>query len=252
MHSDAHFRARYRALEQRMRSLAEADGDVFLPGSPPDGPAQFVLVCMEPSLGWWARSADEARERVAAGFRNFFFSIEDFILHLCARRFLCEPGQRYHLTDLSKGAMLVSRAGAERGQRYDRWYALLQEEVDLVATPTAGVIAVGDMVASHLERRGFERPVTRVIHYSCQAGSARKQGIVGREGEFATFKGSVSLQDVIDTASDVMTSAGVPGELRGATLTRLARSELTTSRQQLLFIYKTAFESMRAWGQLAV
>jgi hypothetical protein len=32
---------------------------------------------------------------------------EDFILHFCVRRYLCGPAQQYHITDFSKGAMLV-------------------------------------------------------------------------------------------------------------------------------------------------
>src|SRR5438105_177291 len=103
------FDADYRALETRMKALAEADGDVFLAVPEPEGPADYILIGMEPSLGWWARDADEARQKVEAGFRNFLFSVEDFILHLCVRRYLCGAGKRYHITDLSKGAMLVAR-----------------------------------------------------------------------------------------------------------------------------------------------
>src|ERR1039457_2100948 len=129
MRIDGGFHTSYREPEARMKARAEADGDVFLPNPEPLGPVEYVLICMEPSLGWWARSADHARSRVEAGFRNFLFSIEDFILHFCARRYLCGSAQRYHITDFSKGAMLVTRAGLARIQRYDRWYAFLQEEI---------------------------------------------------------------------------------------------------------------------------
>ena len=97
-----------------MKVRAETDGDVFLPNPEPLGPVEYVFVCMEPSLGRWARSADEARAKVEAGFQNFISSIEDFILHFCMQQYLCEPTQRYHITDLSKGAMLVERAGVAR------------------------------------------------------------------------------------------------------------------------------------------
>ena len=167
---------------------------------------------MEPSLGWWARSADHARSRVEAGFRNFLFSIEDFIFHYCVRRYLCGPAERYHITDFSKGAMLVDHAGLARIQRYDRWYALLQEEIDLCASPSAGIVAVGNVVSQHLARRGFRRPFTRVIHYSSQAGLARSAGVVGREDSFQAFSGSVSLEDVVATAEDVLKGAHVPPE----------------------------------------
>ena len=242
---DQTFRTTYRALEARMQTLAEAEGDFFLPNPEPEGPVQYVLICMEPSLGRWARSADEARTRVEAGFRNFLYSLEDFILHFCARRYLCGPAQHYHVTDLSKGAMLVNRAGLGRVARYDRWYALLQDEIDLVATPHAGIIAVGNDVAQHLERRGFPRPFTRVLHYSGQAGRARHDGIVGREASFEAFRDSVSLHDLIATAEAVLTEARVPVTIRDEALSGVARSQLTTSRLELLFIYKVAFEAIR-------
>ena len=121
-----------------MKKLAEGEGDVFLPNPQPEGPVRYVLICMEPSLGRWARTADEARSRVKEGFRNFLFSTEDFIFHFCIRRYLCESAERYHITDLSKGAMLVDRSGPARDERYDRWYPLLEDEINLVATPNAG------------------------------------------------------------------------------------------------------------------
>jgi len=162
----------YRDLDQRMKAFAESDGDVYLPNPEPTGPVDYVLICMEPSLGHWARSAEEARARVASGFRNFLAGIEPMLLHFSARRFLCDNGQRYHITDFSKGAMLVEHAGKDRTDRYDKWYALLREEIDLIASPGASVIAVGKSVAEHLRRQGFHRKVTQVIHYSPLASSA--------------------------------------------------------------------------------
>jgi hypothetical protein len=199
---DSSFQRAYRELEERMKALAEADGDVFLPNPEPLGTAQYVLICMEPSLGWWANTAEQARSRVEAGFRNFLFSIEDFIFHFCVRRYLCGPEERYHVTDLSKGAMLVARAGLARRQRYDRWYSLLEEEIDLCASPGAGIVAVGRAVAQHLEQRCFQRSFIRVIHYSGQAAPARAAGIVGREDDFQAFVDSVTLEDVVVIAEE--------------------------------------------------
>jgi hypothetical protein len=77
-----------------------------------------MLICMQPSFGGWARSADEARARVDAGFRNFLAGLEPMLLHFCVRRFLWVSDQGYYITDLSKGAMLVKRAGVARAERY--------------------------------------------------------------------------------------------------------------------------------------
>lgn len=246
MQVDERFHAAYQELEARMKALAEADGDVFLPNPEPEGPVDYVLICMEPSLGRWARSADQARSHVEEGFRNFLSSIEDFILHFCIQRYLCEPAQRYHITDFSKGAMLVDCARQARVQRYARWYALLCEEVDLVATRDAAIVAVGTVVFQHLQRHGFRRPFSRTIHYSGQAGRARSAGIVDREDSFRAFSESVSLEDVLATADGVLRSVRVPAPICDATLSRLRRSELTTSRRQLMFNYKVAFESLRS------
>jgi hypothetical protein len=174
MRVDGSFHAAYRRLEERMKALAETDGDVFLPNPEPEGPVQYVLICMEPSLDRWARSAEMARSRVEAGFRNFLFSIADFILHLCSRR-----------------------------------------------------------------------TFTQVVHYSGQAARTRSAAVVGREESFQAFIGSVSLADVVATAERVLRVAHVPADIRAETLSRLERSQLTTSRQQLIFNYKVAFESMR-------
>jgi hypothetical protein len=235
------FRAVYQDLEARMKALAEADGDVFLPNPEPLGPVEYVFVCMEPSLGRWARSPDEARAKVEAGFRNFVFSIEDFVLHFCIKHYLCEGTERYHITDLSKGAMPIKRASIARSDRYERWYALLVEEVDLVSTSEAGTFAVGHAVARHLARRAFPRPFTTVIHYSGQAAPARAAGIVGHEDSFEQFRGSVSLEVLLATAEEVLNES-VPARFRDETLARLARADLSESRQQLIFNYKLAFE----------
>ncbi len=154
MRADGSFHAAYKDLEGRTKKLVYDDGDIYVPNTEPVGPVDHVFICMEPSLGWFARSAEEARSKVDAGFRNFLFPTEDFILHFCIRRYLCESTQRYHITDFCKGAMLVERAGLARIQRYNRWYPLLSEEIDLVATSDATIVAVGKVVAQHLKRQG--------------------------------------------------------------------------------------------------
>lgn len=245
MQRDPSFRAAYQELEARMKVLAERDGDIFLPNPEPEGRVDYLLICMEPSLGRWASSAEEARSRVESGFRNFLSSIEDFILHFCVRRYLCSPAERYHMTDFSKGAMRVERAGLDRILRYNRWYSLLREEVELCTTANSAIIAVGGAVAQHLTRREFPRPFSRVIHYSGQAARARRDGIAGREDDFNAFNGSVCLDEILSAAEQVFQAAQAAAEIRDKTMARLAGSQLTTSRQQLIFNYKVAFESLR-------
>src|SRR5262249_11257738 len=104
-------------------------------------------------------------------------------------------------------------------------------------------------VAHHLERCAFSRPFTKVIHYSGLAARARAAGIVGHEDLFEAFRSSVSLKRVLATAEGVLMASTVPASFRDETLARLAKHQLSTSRQQLIFNYKLAFEAMRSSGQ---
>jgi hypothetical protein len=142
--------------------------------------------------------------------------------------------------------MPVDRANLARRPRYDNWYTLLQEEIELCAGPTAGIIAVGKAVSQHLTRLRFARPFKPIIHYSGQAARARGAGLKGREDSFREFNGSVSLEDIAATMKDVLEDAHVPPAIRNDILARLTKTRLTTSRQQLIFNYKVAFESMRS------
>jgi hypothetical protein len=239
------FQVAYRTLEREMKACAEDDAaGVFLPSVAPAGPVDYVLICMEPSLG--STSAGQVRERVQAWFRNFLSSMGDFILHFSARTYLCKEGQRYHITDFSKGAMAVKSARAARAQRYDLWYPLLLKEIKLIAKPNAGFFAVGKVVDRHLRRLGFPRPFDEVIHYSGQAARTRKEFVAKRKANFEAFKGTVSLRDIRDAAEDVLRSADVPARFHSEALARLKAPQLTDSSKQLIFNYKVAFESFRS------
>ena len=69
------------------------------------------------------------------------------------------------------------------------------------------------------------------------------------EDSFETFRSSVSLARVLATAEDVLMASAVPVRFRDKTLTRLAKSQLSESRQQLIFNYKRAFEAMGSSGR---
>lgn len=181
------FAARMHDLEQEFAAAAAVDGDVYIPNFTPSGPVDAVLIGMEPSLG--RSTPDEAAARIAAGFRNFMWSPEDFILHHAARRSLCSAGATYHVTDISKGAMTVKMARIDRDARYARWADLLHKEVRLIAKPGAHIIAIGRDVSAFLERNRFDKPVTRIMHYSGQAGAARNAEVkeLGLEANSAPF-----------------------------------------------------------------
>jgi hypothetical protein len=233
------FQTAYRDLETRLSAQAEADGDIYLPNPKPKGPVDNVLVCMEPSLGHWARSADEARAKISAGFVNFAGPASSLdgplLLLVCVRRYLSPS---YHITDLSKGAMLVKLAGIDPTERWNRWYPLLLEEVRLVAALEARFFAVGGAVARYLERRAFPHPVTRLLHYSRVANAARAHAVRGHEQEFERFRKSVSVADLLPIVEQVVVEP-----FRQQSLARLQDRQLSESALQLMFSYMLAFSA---------
>lgn len=237
------FRKAYIDLERRMKALAESDGAVYLPNPEPRAPVDYILICMEPSLGHWAKG--NAQKRVESGFRNFLIDIEPMLLHFSVRRFLCENGQRYHITDFCKGAMLVENASVNRDKRYASWYPLLKEEIDLIA-PRASVIAVGNVVAKYLRQNNFPREFKQVIHYSPLAVGARNARLKGHEERFRKFESSITSQNFMSTVRKVLDESGVPIEIYNEALTSVQRSRLSESRRKLVYCYKLDFDAMKA------
>jgi hypothetical protein len=84
------------------------------------------------------------------------------------------------------------------------------------------------------------------MHYASTAGLARHNGIKGHEERFKEFNGSVSLSDLVSTMEQVLQEARVPAEVCDDALSQLTGRQMTTSRQELIFNYMLAFESMRA------
>jgi len=241
------FHDAYHDLEDRFRALAEADGDIYLPNVEPSGPVRYVFIAMEPSLGRWAKSdAQVAREKVEAGFRNFVADeVGDVVLlHHAIRQYL--GTESYHITDFSKGAMLVKHATRDRKKRYDDWYPLLMAELKLVG-PEAQIFAIGKEVAEHLRQRGFQRKFNTLLHYSALAQRARNAAISGHEIEFEAFRRAVPLADVRATAEKVLEP--VPAWLREKTLRApwlAQKTELEPQQLKLLFAYKVALDPRQA------
>ena len=146
--------------------------------------------------------------------------------------------------------MLVDQATLDRGQRHDRWYGLLQQEIELCGT-NAKIVAVSNVVAKYLKRRVPGKPLTRVINYSGQVVSARQAMTVAHTGSSKPSTLSVPAR-CVGAAEDFLRTANVPVEFReqilsrSAKRSRLAKSQLTVSQQQLIFHYKLKFESMRS------
>lgn len=236
------FDQRYSSLVERSRRLAQSEGSVYLPTLRPAGPVDYVFVGMEPSLGHWAKTVQEAEERVRQGFTNFAFSIGDFILHYCIREYLCRSwGSTYYITDLSKGAMLTNEAKRKPEQRYRQWFEVLSDELALVRKETAKIVAIGKTVKHFLESNGLS-DIHVVLHYSSQAAKYRKKWVRWDEERFWQFKRHVSNKRIIATARTITEQAKMDWSLTSASLRRLETRDLSDSQKMLMFGYKYYFE----------
>jgi len=234
----------YEALELRMKELAVNSGDVFLANSCPDMPVSYVLVCMEPSMG--RATPEMVRNEVERGARNFLSSMEDFILHHCARKYLCRDTETYHITDISKGAMTVESADVQREDRYERWRGLLNEEIEIVSDMSAPIICVGKMVHRFFLKAHSPRRLEQVMHYSPQAARKRNDRVEGLSKAFGEFSRDFEKDELIETARLVMREQSIPACFRDRALNKLERLALSESRKKLAFIYKNDFENIRA------
>ena len=226
------FEQAYAKLEDKFRLKVAMDEErwgidsVYLPTVMPSGPVDYVLVAMEPSMG--GKSKDEVQKQVDDGLRNFCNSTEDFILHFCARNYLCRDGETYHVTDLAKGAMPTTVKAAGNAGKYEDWYLLFEKELELIAKPGARIISIGKPVERFLSGKGLRGHVGTILHYSPQAASHRGRAIVGREAEYTQF---ASFIHVLPQGS----SWSEPKEA----------IPLSESRRQLAFAYKVCFEHLR-------
>lgn len=243
------FEQAYNELEVRMRDLAQRNDEIYVPNIVPHGPVDYIFICMEPSLGEWTRKGDEAKRKLEAerklkeGFRNFLDGFNTQILHYAIRKYLCRNDQRYHITDLSKGAMLTKKADEGRTARYMNWYPILLEEINLVASANAKVFAVGAVVEEFLERQNFRREVTRLIHYAWTAASHRDKAVKDHVEDFELFRGTVTNEDFFDDIKAFIESSGVPFVISERALRRLHCGNLTLSSLKLLFNYKLSLDA---------
>ena len=190
------FEQAYRELEKEFRRRVADDcrqwkfDSVYLPNVAPQGPVDYVLVAMEPSLEGWANDLVDAKKRINLGFRNFCGVWQ---LHYPVGKYLCQDGENFYLTDLAKGAMATGSPGAANEEKYDAWFPLLEKELALVAKPDAKIISVGGRVGSFLLKKGLYGHVGTVPHYSGQAARYWGREIPGREKEFEKFQSELGV-----------------------------------------------------------
>ena len=204
-------KTKYHDLERLFKAQVEKDKGhaiervvkgwgVYLPCEEPENLVDYIFVGMEPSFGW-ADSIEHAEQKIAKGFRNFGLPADYrdtltkenlFLFRLSIERFLCQPGENYHLTDVSKGAMPITVAALDRERRYEEWYPLLLKEIAIVGKPGAPVIAIGKKVEDFLQQIDLKgntgRPLFSVPHYSLQAARHFKEEAEKDPEGFDLFK----------------------------------------------------------------
>jgi len=243
---------KYTDLEDLFRKEADKpeERSIYLPRVVPELPVDYVFVGMEPSLGSWVKTSGKterqkrkaAESEIAKGFKDFAFSMGDFILHYCIRQYLCYSGANYYLTNISKGAMTTKRAAEGRQERYGRWYPLFEYELKLASKENTKVIALGKLVKEFLDKNQRQN-IYHILHYSQQAARYRGRHIKGREFQFDEFEKTVSKSKVLDIAESVICECGMSKELRHSTIDRLQKSgdDLSLSQKKLMFDYKIDF-----------
>ena len=243
------FNEEWTALENEFKEQVERDNSElsvqssYLHNFTPSGPVDYVLIAMEPSTGVPVRKIHSRGSTQID--RNFTWSIEDFIFHYCIREYLCQNGETYHLTDLSKGQMTTRDASKRRSDRYDRWYPLLAKELKLLSKPEGTrIIAVGNVVAGFLKKKSLCECVEKVLHYTRTAAPHRDKVIeCWREG-FCKFIQSLDENAFEASIKEVLNDANmdsyIPYRPEGG-----RPYKLTESRKKLMFYYKNRFGELR-------
>ena len=227
----------------------------FLHNIRPQGPVDFVLIAMEPSTGVSLKETGHSEENPQIT-KNFSWSTEDFILHFCIRKYLCQGEQTYYLTDLSKGAMKVGGANAKRQQKYERWFPLLKRELRLVAKPRATrIIAIGNVVADFLRHERLCERIEKVLHYSPQAARYRKEGIQRWIERLPKFCQNIDRNAFEETIKGVLEEAyedGLPDKSLSSWVQKrikehrhVSKLMSSDSKKMLMFYYKNMFENIR-------
>jgi len=111
--------------------------------------------------------------------------------------------------------------------------------------PPAIYFAVGAHVANFLKRQSFPWEYTQIIHYSGNAVSHWDRAILEHYEDFKLFQETITHEDFLENARDIIESSRVPLVISEGALGRLRRTDLTLSRRKLMFNYKLIFDAVR-------
>lgn len=240
-------RGAWTALENWWGQLAAAEGSVVLPSPAPAVQVNYLLVGSEPTAG--GTDAAVIATAVAAGAR----SLHPMLLHLAVRRWLLGPGERYAVTHVGKGAVLVPETERVARRRRRAWLPALEAEADLVLRPGGVVIPIGLTLDADLRALGA-RVAPALLHYAHGPVVAhRRAGVAafGLEERVEQLGRELVPGDLVATAEAVAAWAGLPAPVAEQVVAheRLLRSRVSFERWQadlqLLALYERAFTALR-------
>ena len=211
---EASFVEQYETLQSQWRQLAIDHGHQYLQYLAPRAPVDFVLVGKMTSI-----RVEDAAEIAPGEYPiidppgyNLLSSIGDLIVNYGAHRHLCQPGERYYLTDLGKCAVPPKSAkGENQNEEFTAWYPRLLEELKLVAKPGATVIPVGSATGDFLKAQSnFPYHLTTpILHWSRAAVSAAKMAGSLFPREWDEFRRNTCWEDLRASTDEIFTAAGL-------------------------------------------
>jgi hypothetical protein len=242
--TDPKIKNRFRELEKCFRERVDKDNEEFGIDSAyllnPEicSEPDFCLVCLEPSLGHGG--IENMRKEVEKGFRNFLSSEQDFTLHYCAYKYLCNGQFRYQITDIAKGATDTKQATANRAARFLRWQPLLERELAELGNPET--IAIGKTTERDLERLLLKARFC-TFHYSWSNSRWIKKRYSEIRGSIPEDLG-VTEDQLRQLADDLMKSVRYSDEMRNRHLNRIFRKSLPAWKRALLVVYRSDFSAL--------
>ena len=234
----------YDRMQNEWRQCAKVRKCHYIAFAPPQSRVDFVLVAMMPSVN------EKAADGVPFGDyplnesdapNGLYSALGDLILHHSVRRYLCERGEKYYITDLAKAAIPAGKVTPKlQREEFNFWYPKLLDELNLVAKPTATIIPVSHTTANFLRDINDKLPYRLthpILHWSRQLTAAAKMASSFFPKEWSTFQKTATLKDVLETTEEAFKDAGL-SQYFSAVSSRLKEESFGDMEKHYMFTYK--------------
>jgi hypothetical protein len=249
---------KYEDLEDFFKVQVKKDGcdSIYLPPIiRPEEIMDFIFIGMEPSLGSWAKGRTpedkikDAKQKIAAGFKDFSYSLEDFILHYCIRKYLCNDENKYYITNISKGAMLTKYADEKRPDRYKRWLPFLIKEISILSSNATKLVSIGQYAKELLSKEYHQLSVNSILHYSGRWPKHRDKFIIDNGLNFESFQKNnkdIITNGILKVINEITDASNI--QLLSPSVMDFTnrKKDLTESQLKLILVYKNQFEDIKS------